>query len=120
MPHRNRMTATFAPARSHPAGIGRRPAGVEFDWARVMARKDRIVARTEAGSAEERYRREGITLFRGSASFEDDRHVRVAGRLLRGDKFMIATGAGPERPAIDGIAEAAPITSVEAVDLRRL
>jgi pyruvate/2-oxoglutarate dehydrogenase complex dihydrolipoamide dehydrogenase (E3) component len=40
--------------------------------------------------------------------------------LLRGDKFMIATGSQPEMPAIDGITEARPITSVEAVSLPRL
>src|SRR5207244_13651718 len=85
-----------------------------------MARKDEIVRRTGAATAEEGYRKEGIALLRGVASFEDEHHLRVNGRVLRGDKFMIATGSQPEMPAIAGIAAAEPITSGEAVSLRRL
>ena len=73
-----------------------------------------------AATAEERYRQEGIALFRGVASFEDDHHVRVNGQVLRADRFLLATGSRPEVPKIDGLAEAGPITSVEAVSLRRL
>jgi pyruvate/2-oxoglutarate dehydrogenase complex dihydrolipoamide dehydrogenase (E3) component len=97
--------------------FGLRPGAVDFDWARVLARKEEVVRRTGAATAEESYRKEGIALLRGMASFEDEHHLRVNGQLLRGDKFMIATGSRPEMPVIDGIAEVRPITSVEAVSL---
>src|SRR5438552_10880534 len=42
--------------------FGLRPGTVDFDWARVMARKDEIVRRTGAATAEEGYRKEGIAL----------------------------------------------------------
>src|SRR5947209_17664911 len=67
--------------------FGLRPGDVDFDWAKVLARKERTVAQTGVASAEERYRQEGIALFRGLASFEDEHNVRVNGRVLRGDKF---------------------------------
>jgi pyruvate/2-oxoglutarate dehydrogenase complex dihydrolipoamide dehydrogenase (E3) component len=100
--------------------FGLRAGTVDFDWTRVMARKERAVGQTGAATAEERYQREGIALFRGVASFEDEHRLRVAGRVLRGARFLIATGSRPEVPRIDGIAEAKPITSVEAVSLRQL
>src|SRR5438093_12476801 len=49
--------------------FGLRPGTVDFDWAQVMARKDRIVRQTGAATAEQRYRKEGITLFKGAAAF---------------------------------------------------
>src|SRR5436305_2288613 len=100
--------------------FGLRPGTVDFNWARVMARKEEIVRQTGTTTAEERYRKEGIALLRGVASFEDGHHLRVNGELLRGEKFMIATGSQPEIPAIDGITEVRPLTSVEAVSLPRL
>src|SRR5438876_2776311 len=83
--------------------FGLRPGTVDFNWDRVMARKEQIVRQTGTATAEERYRNEGIALLRGVASFEDEHHLRVNGELLRGEKFMIATGSQPEVPAIDGI-----------------
>jgi pyruvate/2-oxoglutarate dehydrogenase complex dihydrolipoamide dehydrogenase (E3) component len=99
--------------------FGVEPGAVAFDWARVMARKEEIVGRTGAGNAEA-YERQGIALFRGEASFEDDHHVRVGGSLLRGERVVIATGSKPALPDIPGLPEAGPITSVEAVSLPRL
>src|SRR5438552_8693676 len=100
--------------------FGLRCGTLDFDWDRVMARKEDVVRRTGVAHAEERYRIEGIALFRGVASFEDEHHLRVGGQLLRGDRFMIATGSRPEVPAIDAISGVRPITSVEAVSLTRL
>jgi mercury(II) reductase len=100
--------------------FGLLPGAVAFDWAKVMARKEAVVARTGAAEAGERFRQEGIALFRGVASFADEHHVRVEGRLLRGDKILIATGSRPERPAIAGLGDVEPITSVEAVSLQTL
>jgi pyruvate/2-oxoglutarate dehydrogenase complex dihydrolipoamide dehydrogenase (E3) component len=100
--------------------FGLRPGPLDLDWARVVARMGDIVRQTGAAAAEERYRKQGIALYKGVASFEDEHHLRVNGRLLWGDRFLIATGSQPARPAIDGLAEVKPITSVEAVRLPRL
>src|SRR5437588_6279700 len=81
--------------------FGIEPGAVAFDWARVMARKEEIVGRTGAGNVEA-YERQGITLFRGEAAFEDDHHVRVGGLLLRGDRVVIATGSKPALPDMPG------------------
>ena len=100
--------------------FGLRAGSVGFDWAAVMGRKDDIIRRTGADEAAAAYERQGIALFRGEASFEDDHHVRVGGRVLRGERILIATGSRPARPDIPGLAGAAPITSEEAVSLPHL
>ena len=102
------------------AEFGLHAGPVGFDWAEVMARKERIIGRTGAASAEERYKKEGIALFKGAASFADEHGVRVGTEVLGGDRIMIATGTRPTLPKIEGLEEAEPITNVEAVSLRKL
>jgi pyruvate/2-oxoglutarate dehydrogenase complex dihydrolipoamide dehydrogenase (E3) component len=100
--------------------FGLRVEAVGFDWARVMARKEDIVRRTGADEAAAAYERQGVALFRGEASFEDASHVRVGGRVLRGERVLIATGSRPALPDIPGLEEVKPMTSVEAVSLPAL
>ena len=100
--------------------FGLSPSVIKFDWLRVMARKEQIVRSTGESATERRYRQAGIALFKGTAAFEDEHHIRVDGQMLYGDKIMIATGSKPERPALTGLHEAQPITSVEAISLPKL
>src|SRR2546423_1283265 len=55
---------------------------IAFDWAAVTARKDQLVGQTGAAHAETGYREEGVDLFKGAASFEDNHHIRVNGNVL--------------------------------------
>jgi len=100
--------------------FGLSPSVIEFDWLRVMARKEQIIRSTGEAATERRYQQEGITLFKGTAAFEDEHQIRVDGQVLYGDKIMIATGSKPERPALAGLNETQPITSVEAISLPKL
>ncbi len=100
--------------------FGLSPSVIEFDWLRVMARKEQIIRSTGEAATKRRYRDEGIALFNGTAAFEDAHHIRVDGQVLYGDKIMIATGSKPERPAMPGLNEVQPITSVEAISLPKL
>ena len=93
---------------------------IGFDWAKVMARKEDIVRQTGGAGAAEKLERQGITLFQGKASFEDEHSVRVADQVLRGERILIATGSQPARPDIPGLDEVKPITSVQAVNLPKL
>src|SRR5947209_1009902 len=96
--------------------FGLQSGAAGFDWARVLARKEDVIRRTGAGSAEA-YERRGIVLFRGEAAFEDERHVRVGDTVLSGERILIATGSRPALPGFPGLDEAGPITSEEAVSL---
>jgi dihydrolipoamide dehydrogenase len=100
--------------------FGLRPGAIDFDWARVMARKEWIIRHTGAATAEQHYRRQGITLLKSVASFEDAHHIRVHNQVLCGHKVMIATGSKPAMLGVEGIEESQPITNIEAVSLQQL
>jgi len=100
--------------------FGLSPSVIDFDWSRVMARKEQIVRSTGEAATAERYRQAGIGLIKGTATFADEHQIRVDGQVFFGDKIMIATGSKPERPALPGLNEAHPITSVEAISLPKL
>ena len=93
---------------------------VGFDWAKVMARKQDIIRQTGVAGAAETFERQGIALFQGEASFQDEHSLRVAGQVLRGERILIASGSQPARPDIPGLDEVKPITSAEAVSLAKL
>ncbi len=93
---------------------------IGFDWARVMARKEEIIRQTGAGEAAGKLQGQGIALFQGQASFQDDHSLRVAGQVLRGERILIAVGSLPAWPDIPGLDEVKPITSVEAVSMPQL
>jgi pyruvate/2-oxoglutarate dehydrogenase complex dihydrolipoamide dehydrogenase (E3) component len=100
--------------------FGIEPGIVDFDWSKVMARKEDIVRQTGVAGAAENLERQGIALFQEKASFEDEHSLRVAGQVLRGERILIATGSQPARPDIPGLDVAKPITSVEALSLPKL
>jgi mercuric reductase len=100
--------------------FGIEPGAIGFDWAKVMARKEEIVRQTGVAGAAEKLERQGIVLFQGKVSFQDEHSVRVASQVLRGERILIATGSQPSRPDIPGLDEVKPITSLEAVSLSKL
>ena len=100
--------------------FGIEPGTIGFDWAKVMARKEDIVRQTGTTEAAEKLERQGIAMFQGEASFQDEHSLRVAGQILRGERILIATGSQPARPDIPGLDDVKPITSNEAVSLPKL
>ena len=100
--------------------FGIEPGTVDFNWAKVMARKEEIIRQTGVAAAAGNLSRQGIALFQEQASFEDEHSLRVAGQVLRGERILIATGSQPARPDIPGLDEVQPITSVEALSLPKL
>jgi pyruvate/2-oxoglutarate dehydrogenase complex dihydrolipoamide dehydrogenase (E3) component len=102
------------------ADFGIEPGIVDFDWAKVLARKEHIVRQTGVAGAAENLERQGIALFHEKASLEDEHSLRVAGQVLRGERILIATGSQPARPDIPGLDAVQPITSVEALSLPKL
>ncbi len=100
-------------------GFGLRAEGIGFDWREVVAREQWTIRHTGAASAEQNYKSEGIALFKGVASFEDEHRICVDGQILRGDRIMIATGSQPRRPHIEGMQRVKPVTHKEAIHLEK-
>lgn len=79
--------------------------GVGLDWAAVIARKDRIVASWSEGR-EASLARKGLSVLRGRARFVGPHELDVAGARVTAERVILATGASPSRPPIEGIERA--------------
>ncbi|AOY01472.1 glutathione-disulfide reductase [Jeongeupia sp. USM3] len=101
------------------AAFGWRVGETAFDWATLIANKDREIARLEAV-----YRRNldkaGVAIHAQRAVLDDAHTVRLAdGTRIRAGKILIASGGRPYRgPAFEG--QELAITSDEAFHLRAL
>ena len=86
-----------------------------LDWPAVIARKDDIVARWSKGK-DATPGKLGIPVLRGHGQFTSPHELVVDGRNFSADKFVIATGSKPARPAIPGVELG--ITSDELIHLK--
>lgn len=62
----------------------------------------------------------GINLVRGQAVFVSRNEVKVNGKILHADKFVIATGSSPHIINIEGVDSVDYLTNVEAMELSEL
>jgi glutathione reductase (NADPH) len=88
-----------------------------FDWPRLLANKDREIARLN-GIYERILANAGVTILRGRAVVLDPHSVSLDGRTYTAKHILVATGSWPQKPAIPG-AELG-ITSNEAFVLDKL
>lgn len=84
----------------------RLPQGVETDFPRVMERLRRLRAKISEHDSVQRFSSLGIDVFLGSARFTGKDRITVEGAELRFKKAVIATGASPVHPPIEGLKEA--------------
>ncbi len=88
-----------------------------FDWPRLLANKDREIARLN-GIYERILANAGVEIIRGRALVRGPNEVEVDGRTVTARHILVATGSWPFKPAIPGVEQA--ITSNEAFSLERL
>lgn len=89
--------------------------GESFEAAMMATRQ--AVAEIAATENDEVFRREGIDVFHGRARFRSPRELDVDGAVLRSDRFVIATGAQPAVPPVDGLADLDYLTNETVFDL---
>jgi mercury(II) reductase len=87
------------------------PPGVEVDFPAVMERMRRLRARISHHDSVERFRRAGIDVFLGEARFAARDVVEVGSKRLRFQRAVIATGARPVDPPVEGLADAGYLTN---------
>ncbi len=87
------------------------PEGVEVDFPAVMERMRRLRAGISRNDAAQRFRDLGVDVFLGAASFSGPATVTVAGKTLRFQKAVIATGGRPVHPEVPGLAETGYLTN---------
>src|SRR3989440_5716183 len=100
---------------------GLRAPAVEFDFAEVMERVQRVVRAVEPHDSVERYTQLGVECIRGEARITSPWTVQIDGqRTLSTRAIIIAAGARPLVPPIPGIEHARVLTSDTVWELREL
>src|SRR2546421_7976564 len=103
------------------ADYGLRAPAVEFDFAEVMERVQRVVRAVEPHDSVERYTRLGVECIRGEARITSPWTVQIDGqRTLTTRAIIIAAGARALVPPIPGIEQARVLTSDTVWELREL
>ncbi len=89
------------------------------DWAAI---RDRVFGRIDPLHEQAvAYRRtEGVDVFLGEARFVAPRVLRVGNDVLRGERFVLATGSRPHIPPIAGLADSPYLTSDNVMRLDTL
>ena len=99
------------------ASFGWTVGETRFDWAKLVANKDREIARLN-GVYERVLSLAGVEIMRGRATVADAHTVEINARRFTAKHILLATGGWPTLPQIEGREHA--ITSNEAFHLERL
>jgi pyruvate/2-oxoglutarate dehydrogenase complex dihydrolipoamide dehydrogenase (E3) component/uncharacterized membrane protein YdjX (TVP38/TMEM64 family) len=103
------------------AEYGLRAPRVEFDFAEVMERVQRVVRTVAPHDSIERYTALGVECVQGEAKITSPWTVQIdGGRIVSTRAIVIAAGARPLVPAIPGIEHARVLTSDTVWELREL
>src|SRR5215469_11150189 len=105
----------YGPALEEAPGFGWNIAPGRFDWARLIANKNREIQRLN-GVYGEVLTSAGAAIIDGRATLLDAHTVAVGNRRISAEYVLIATGSWPVVPAIPGAEHA--ITSNEAFFLK--
>ena len=99
--------------------LGFKSVHTEFDFADVMERVQRIIKKVEPHDSIERYTSLGVECHTGEAKIFSPYEVLVDGKVLTTRNIVIATGARPYIPSIEGIENVEFLTSDTIWDIRK-
>jgi pyruvate/2-oxoglutarate dehydrogenase complex dihydrolipoamide dehydrogenase (E3) component len=91
--------------------LGFKRAHVEFDFADVMERIQRVIRTIEPHDSIERYTSLGVECHTGEAKIISPYEVSVNGKILTTRNIVVGTGARPSIPHIEGIENVEYLTS---------
>ena len=104
----------------HSSHWGIHTASAEFDFKDVMARIKTVIATIEPADSVERYTGLGVEVIQGEATITSPTEVQVNGRTITTKNIIIATGARPFVPPIEGLDKVHYLTSDNIWDLETL
>lgn len=117
-------SARFVAEAKHARSLGLRSASVDFDFAEVMERVQRVVATIEPHDSIDRYTGLGVEVVQGRARITSPWTVEVSTtdglRTISTRAIVIAAGARPTVPRIPGIEQIEVLTSDTLWSLRTL
>jgi len=101
----------------HSPFAGVPTSGGEVDLPALVAQKDEMVASMRQEKYENLLDVYGIDLIRGTTRFTGPDTVEVDGKEMRAGRFLVATGASPWAPPIEGLDDTGYLTSTTALEL---
>ena len=104
----------------HASRFGIRTSEPEIDFAAAMRSVHESIAAIAPHDSVERYRKLGVDVLQGNANLTSPWHVEINGETLTTRAIVIATGAEPFVPPIDGLADGPYLTSDTLWDLAEL
>lgn len=100
--------------------FGFKSGQVEFDFAEVMERVQRVIGKIEPHDSAERFESLGVEVIQGAAQIRDPWTIEVNGRTLTTRNLIVSTGARPLIPEIKGLDQVDYLTSDSLWQLREL
>jgi dihydrolipoamide dehydrogenase len=84
--------------------FGVKAESISIDFAAMMRRKEGVVRQLTSG-VEKLLKDKKVEIIRGTATFSDQKTIKImeTGKIIQGDKVIIATGSVPTKPDIPGI-----------------
>ena len=113
-------SAKFLSHVNRAAEFGMRQAKVDYEFADVMERVQRVIRAIEPHDSVERYTSLGVECIQGEAKILSPWAVQVNGKVLTTRSIVIAAGARPFVPPIAGIEQVGHLTSDTVWNLRQL
>ena len=111
-------SARFIAQQKRASALGMKSANVDFDFADVMERIQRVITTIEPHDSVDRYRDLGVDVVEGAAKITSPYTVEVNGKTLTTRNIVIATGARPFVPPLQGLDEVGYLTSDNIWELR--
>ena len=92
---------------------------VSYDYTKIAANKDAVVAKLRNGIASLEAAH-GVEVINGFGKLTSPTTIDVDGKVIEADKIILATGSAPARPPIPGIDGKNVITSDEVLSMTEL
>ena len=112
-------SAKFMKDAKNAKALGFKNVQVEYEFADVMERIQRVIQTIEPHDSVERYTSLGVDCHTGFATIKSPHDVEVNGKILTTRNITIATGARPFVPPIPGVNEVEHYTSDNIWNLRK-
>jgi len=99
--------------------FGFRSTTVEYEFAEVMERVQRVITKVEPHDSIERYSNLGVECLTGEATIRSPWEVEINGKTISSRAIIVATGARPMVPPIPGLDQIDYLTSDTVWNLRQ-
>ncbi|MBC2716638.1 MAG: dihydrolipoyl dehydrogenase [Desulfobacteraceae bacterium] len=100
--------------------FGFESGNIQFDFAKVMERVQKVIQKIEPHDSVERYSKLGVECISGDAKITSPYTVEVNGKTLTTKKIVVASGARPFVPPIPGLEKVTYLTSDNVWEIREL